>query len=120
MLIFSLLSIFKKGEKLVPIDQVAKSKLGKQIGIFFSIYALTQIVCFCKSSKGGDCCSYNNPFRLFWLICKNIQLLNFTISFSFERYAGSSQVELHYGKLGLKKSWRLYQDTSCKIRSLVK
>ena len=103
------MSIFKKGEKLVPIDQVAKSKLGKQIGNF-SIYALTQIVCFCKSSKGGDCCSYNNLFRLFWLICKNIQLLNFTISSSFERYVGSSQMELHYEMLGLKKSWRLYQE----------
>ena len=56
----------------------------------FSIYALTCIVCFCKSSKGGDCCSYNNLIRLFWLICKNIQLLNLTISFSIERYVGSS------------------------------
>ena len=52
VLIFSLLSIFKKGEKLVPIDQGAKSKLGKQIEIFFRFMHLLKLYVFANRQKG--------------------------------------------------------------------
>ena len=97
------MSIFKKGEKLVTIARHTKSKLGRSNWKILDLCTYSHCMFFANRQKGEIVVRA----IIFFVYLTNLQkhtIIEFYDFFYFVRYVGLSQMKLHYGILGLKKS----------------